>query len=695
MTIQMIPARNCVLSKTNVRRTAANPALLAQLKADIAARGVLQNLIGFGIPKKTGKFEITAGGRRLASVHELIGEGALPKDYAIPVLVLNDSSNASETSLAENYQRQPMNPADECTAFRHFIDVNGASPEDVAKRFGVTTRFVEGRVRLAGLATSIFEALRDGAISLDAAQAYGTTSDTDRQEAVFEQMSRSYNRHDANVIRRMMTDETISGEHRLAKLVGRDAYVAAGGRVEADLFAKDADEIWLDSALVASLAAEKMEAAAASLAGFGTVVTVLDGRPAWDQTQTLRPIRAERIEPTEAERERLAAIEAELDAIEEAADEEGLSDEESDRVDALNEEAAAIENKTADISDEAKATATAFLVVDADGNPRLFETVYVDPTTARGTENGGAPVGRTGTGKDTEEPGLGKVLRDELAVQRTQLLALHIASDPATAVDLAIFLLADKIAGNNYGYDRGSTLSGEAPSRAPFGFKPEGAAVDQLQAFHAGLDHSWTEHPDTAARFDAFRALDADKRGAWAGWTVSRTLEATLLDETSAGLQNHLGRALGIDVATWWRPTAVNFFGRIRKSAILDTLAEIGGPEMKSRYASAKKGDIAAAAEKICAGTAIVEAGVRAAALAWVPAEMQFTAADTSGGTGIGDIGTASVDDMVNADDAPRIAADDDSIDEPDDEPAAAQVALTDPGDAVAGEGGETLEEAA
>ena len=52
MTIQMIPARNCVLSKTNVRRTAANPALLAQLKADIAARGVLQNLIGFGIPKR-------------------------------------------------------------------------------------------------------------------------------------------------------------------------------------------------------------------------------------------------------------------------------------------------------------------------------------------------------------------------------------------------------------------------------------------------------------------------------------------------------------------------------------------------------------------------------------------------------------------------------------------------------------------
>jgi ParB family chromosome partitioning protein len=440
--------------------------------------------------------------------------------------------------------------------------------------------------------------------------------------------------------------------------------------------------------LVASLAAEKMEAAAAALGGFGTLVTVLDGRPAWDQTQTLRPIRAERIDPTEAERERLVAIEAELDAIEEAADEEGLTNEESDRVDALNEEAAAIENKTADISDEAKATATAFLVVDADGNPRLFETVYVDPTAARGTEEGGVRGSGTDAGKHTEEPGLGKVLRDELAVQRTQLLALHIASDPATAVDLAIFLLADKIAGNNYCYDRGSTLSGEAPSRAPFGFKPEGAAVDQLQAFHAGLDHSWTEHRDTAARFDAFCALDADKRGAWAGWTVSRTLEATLLDEKSAGLQNHLGRALGIDVATWWRPTAVNYFGRIRKSAILDTLAEIGGPEMKSRYASAKKGDIAAAAEKICAGTAIVEAGVRAAALAWVPAEMQFTAADKVGEAATGDIGTETVGVAAHAGD--------DSVDETDDgETTEPQVALSDDTGTANCHGEESLDEAA
>jgi ParB family chromosome partitioning protein len=60
--IQMIPARNCILSPMNVRRTPIDPATTAQFKADVQERGILQNLIGFAIPKKRGKFEITAGG---------------------------------------------------------------------------------------------------------------------------------------------------------------------------------------------------------------------------------------------------------------------------------------------------------------------------------------------------------------------------------------------------------------------------------------------------------------------------------------------------------------------------------------------------------------------------------------------------------------------------------------------------------
>src|SRR3546814_8538769 len=81
-----------------------------------------------------------------------------------------------------------MNPADEAQAFAALIDA-GASTEDVARRFGLTVRFVEGRLRLATLAPVVFEALAAGEITLDLAKAYGATSDQAIQTQVFEQVS--------------------------------------------------------------------------------------------------------------------------------------------------------------------------------------------------------------------------------------------------------------------------------------------------------------------------------------------------------------------------------------------------------------------------------------------------------------------------------------------------------------------------
>lgn len=629
MTIQLIPAANCILSNRNVRRSATSDASLEELKADIAARGVLQNLIGFAIPKKKGKFEITAGGRRLAAVHGLIERGDLSAEYQIPVFVMNDTSAAAETSLAENFQRQAMNPADECTAFRYFIESEGKTAEDVAKRFGLTTRFVEGRIRLAGLAEEVFEALQKGEITLEVAQAFGTTSDVARQSAVYAQYKGGYYGFTVANVRRAMTDETITGNHALAKLVGRDAYVDAGGRIERDLFADQAEEIWLDAALVRTLAEAKMAEAAAAVTGYANVVPVLSVRPAYDLTRELRPVHGTPIEPSAEEQARLEEIEQQLAALEdeaEAIETEEESEAYEEKVEALQAQAEAITNRIGPIDDEVRSKATAFIVIGADGTPSLHETIYVEPTVNSGAGRTGGTTG-DGSDEEAEAPGapmLGKPLRDELAVQRTKLLGLHLANDPGMAVDLGIFLLADAQARSGYYSDRASSLQGSAPTRAPFGYQPEGTIIDQLQSFTDALDHSWAEHKDICDRFDAFRALDEGRRGAWAGWEIARTLEPKLADETGSVFHNHLGRSLGIDVAAWWRPTAANFFNRVRKNVVLDCLAEIGGNDLRSRYATAKKGDLANAAEKICAGTAIIEAEVRAKALAWVPDVMTF-----------------------------------------------------------------------
>src|SRR3546814_16921496 len=74
--IQSISLKKLVPSPRNVRKSSDDLADL-QLRADIAARGLLQNLV---VRKaKRGKFEVEAGGRRLAALQALAEEGTLPE----------------------------------------------------------------------------------------------------------------------------------------------------------------------------------------------------------------------------------------------------------------------------------------------------------------------------------------------------------------------------------------------------------------------------------------------------------------------------------------------------------------------------------------------------------------------------------------------------------------------------------------
>jgi ParB family chromosome partitioning protein len=227
-----------VASPRNVRRS-SDPQADLELKADIEARGLLQNLVVTSLRKPKGCFAVEAGERRRQALLALAEDGKLALDHEVSCLVV-DADAGQEASLAENFQRLAMNPADECLAFSRLVE-QGAEPQAIARRFGLTVRFVEGRLRLARLAPQVFEALGAGEISLDVAKAYAATPDAERQAYVFEQVSRSYMSSHPDSIRRMMTQATVSAGDRRARFVGEEAYVAAGGRIERDLFA-DADD---------------------------------------------------------------------------------------------------------------------------------------------------------------------------------------------------------------------------------------------------------------------------------------------------------------------------------------------------------------------------------------------------------------------------------------------------------------------
>ena len=629
----LVPASRLTKSPTNVRK-ASDLVADAQLEANIAEKGIIQNLIGVPVSRKKGHFRITAGGRRLDAIHRLIEKSVFDDDYLVPVLPLADARDAIEISLAENFFRLAMNPAEACRAFQDVIETEGKTPADVAKRFGVTEKFVLGRLRLASLAEPVFDALASNAITLDVATAYASTSDIERQAAVYTQMGDGYYRSNVSEIRRQLAAYSYRASDPRALLVGRDAYLAAGGRIDKDLFSDADNESWLDTHIVDSLAEESLAAAAEAIRerdGFHEVRVVPATHVPYMDTYALRPFRGD-LPPLTAEQEsRQAEIEAELEAIEAAYEDEDYEPSEDDtlRSEALETELASITDRTPVLTDEQKATAVAYVVIGPDGSPRIHEQLYVAPEPEPEAEEGEGEPGDDDAQGETEvvsdaKPAISQRLADELAMMKTELLAVHVASDPAFALDLGTFIMVEVATRTMGTYGIPSDLRATRPSPRVAGFESGTAAAAEWTKLDESLDWSWTKQETIEKRYDAFCALGDDARAAWLGWAIARTIDARPVGTTGSGFLDHLGTKLAIDVAAWWRPTARTYFDRITKPAILGLFEQIGGLELKQRYRGSKKHDLAASAERLFSGDIIVEAEVKEKAVRWLPDAMRF-----------------------------------------------------------------------
>lgn len=78
------------------------------LADDIAVHGLIHNLVAY----KNGKgFAVVAGGRRLEAIRLLQKQDRLAADFTVPVSICS-KKKAVELSLAENYSRADMQPAD-------------------------------------------------------------------------------------------------------------------------------------------------------------------------------------------------------------------------------------------------------------------------------------------------------------------------------------------------------------------------------------------------------------------------------------------------------------------------------------------------------------------------------------------------------------------------------------------------------
>ncbi len=658
-----IPLNRLELSDANVRTTAGSKQKFDELKASLAAHGVIGNLV-VRIRSNTAtggvEYTVVAGGRRLAALKALAAEGRIPTDDPVPCRLARGSDSDHELSLAENTAREQMHPVDEVEAFSRLAADRKNTAETIAERFGVSTRTVHQRLRVAGVAPEILQACRDGRITMEVVAAFAATTDQGRQRRVWTMLQNQADAggHEAAPNAAWVRHEIGNGmttmADGLARFVGLDDYEAAGGRTQRDLFAADDARgvTLLDKDVLDRLAREKLDAAAADIA------------PHWKWVETAIEVDYNRLheygavhgkpsEPSPEEQARLDEIEDRLAAIEQADDSGQPTDADADETArecaALEEELWRIDrrreqNRT--YTDADRASSGCIVTIDYAGELDVRRGLVRPEDAPNHGEAADGSVGDDGyvaplkdrqqvdpDKKARSEAGMTRALVDDLRCVRSNIVKAHLANDFDLAVELAAFHFARSVFGTGSAHGRTAAIDVRKTAERPSGQRrdndwPEGFRSGErlLAANRRTLALNWLGEDDRAAQYKAFSRLTEKQKKRLFAAAFARTIEPQLAFEPDAAARPELEEAivrLNVPFAARFRPAADTYWKRIRKDDALQIARDVLGDAWADAHAGDRKTDLAEALEAVFAskGTRPVDvnAAQKQAVDAWTP----------------------------------------------------------------------------
>ena len=610
-----IPMNQLQFSPENVRRTPASKAAQDELEANIAALGVLENLIVRKIADDA--FEVVAGSRRLAALRALRSRGEIEDGYEVPCMVTD--GDASEISLAENQVRADMHPADQIAAFSA-LAAKGATAEEIAVRFGISPHTVAQRLRLSQVAPELIDEYREGKISLDVLTAFAGTVDQERQRAAYEAAkAQPYGQVTPYDIKRFLRQDRVAAQDAVAKFVGREAYEAAGGKIELDLFAGEHEDgtFFEDPDLLRSLAQSKLDGIAAEFAkdwkwaeahvevhydysaGFGRIDRGTRGL-------------------TEEEETERAGLMEKIDGLENReADEwsDELQDEYNglqDRVLNLND----LEEEPNPLTEEDRKLSGVIVTIAPNGEQHVYEGLVKPEDMPEdtgggdaGEEAGGEPS-RPPTRPATIKPDPGAAAREaagytmgaaeDARYVRTALIKAYLESNYEAAFDLLLFTMARSIFRDGYAakaLNVNSSATGDRPVNQlrPNGtveFHNPGAAMLEdrsgipLDWLVGGDDGNW----DDAKAFAAMRALSPRAKQTLFSAAVARTVHPQLAFDPHARpeLEATVAR-LNIPFGSHVFPSAGLLWGRMKKGDVIKIAKEVLGEDVDQAGAEAQE----------------------------------------------------------------------------------------------------------
>ena len=189
MEVQQIPIGQIKPSPMNPRKT-FDEVELQELAESIKHQGLLQpitvrpsefydEVIDGEVVSTPTNYEIVCGERRYRAL--LINADGDDK-FQVPsiVRVLNDDE-AFDAMVTENLQRKDVDPVEEAFAFEQLKN-RGSTIEEIALRFGKSTRFVAERIKLNSLIPELLIRVKDGSMAISAGMMISKLEEDDQRK---------------------------------------------------------------------------------------------------------------------------------------------------------------------------------------------------------------------------------------------------------------------------------------------------------------------------------------------------------------------------------------------------------------------------------------------------------------------------------------------------------------------------------
>ena len=617
--------------RTNSPETYASENI-AHLKASIAVLGLLQPLL---VQKIDGKFGVLAGGRRHAALLELAADktakGFTNSTKIDCRLVPDDCDVTTALSLAENITQAPMNAIDEFEAFARMMEVDGQTPETIAKTFGTTVAAVKGRLRYGLIHPYIRAAARAKSITLDTMKAFADHPSQEVQREVFEALTKEDNYVQAYTVRNALKSRGVQVSDDIGAFVRKD-YEARGGAIAADLL--DEHSVLEDSALVETILLEKLAAAAEEARaeiGFAWADAVIQyDYAAMADYGRLYP---GPVEPDEKGQQRVDEITAELEKLEHEMENEELDDEAYnelyERVDALEAEARVLQEAYSK-----EDLARSGVIASWSHGKISLHVGLVRPEDRVESASKASGTSKDQGTADSDEITYPASLTEDLKTERAMALGAAMAMHPEATLDLTLFKLVTDVLTSGMGVTQAIKVDARQEYRTHAKMDEiDGTSLEQVAEAHDALDLSWADDAKSPAdQFALFRALDAGEKAKLVAYATATTTQSCFArDRQRDSLMHDFEVEIMPDIRAHWTPNAA-LFNRFKKAWLLKILGEeLGLAQEAVTLASSTKKQVVEFCDKLFAEPfATLKDAQRAAVAAWCPPMMQTAGVETA-----------------------------------------------------------------